>query len=100
MKIGVLGSGIVGQTLASGLLKHGHQAMLGTRNPQKAEAQDWLKANQAGSVGTFDQAAKFGELIILATLGRVGEEALTLAGADNLAGKAIIDATNPIADTP
>ena len=100
MKIGVLGSGIVGQTLASGLLKHGHQAMLGTRNPLKAEAQDWLKANSAGAVGTFDQTAKFGELIILATLGRVAEEALNLAGADKLAGKAIIDATNPIADTP
>ncbi len=100
MKIGVLGSGIVGQTLASGLLKHGHQVMLGTRNPLKAEAQDWLKANSAGAVGTFEQTAKFGELIILATLGRVAEEALKLAGVDNLAGKAIMDATNPIAETP
>jgi predicted dinucleotide-binding enzyme len=100
MKIGVLGSGIVGQTLASGLLKHGHSVMLGTRNPQKAEAQEWLKANPEGQVGTFDQAARFAELAILASLGRVAQDVLALAGPENLAGKTVIDATNPLTDAP
>jgi 8-hydroxy-5-deazaflavin:NADPH oxidoreductase len=100
MKIGVIGSGIVGQTLAGGFLKHGHPAMLGTRNPQKPEAQAWLKANPSGQVGTFEETARFGELIVLATHGGVAEEALRLAGLANLAGKTILDATNPLSNAP
>jgi len=100
MKIGVLGSGIVGQTLASGFLKHGHQVMLGTRNPQKPEVQKWLKENAGGQVGTFAEAAKFGELAVLATMGRIAEEVLQLAGPANLAGKTIIDTTNPLKESP
>ncbi len=100
MKIGILGSGSVGQVLASGFLKHGHQAMLGTRDPHKPEAQKWLAANSAGQVGTFADAAKFGDLVVVVTLGRAAENALELAGAENLAGKTVIDATNPIADAP
>jgi predicted dinucleotide-binding enzyme len=100
MKIGVLGSGVVGQTLASGLLKHGHPVMLGTRNPQKAEAQEWLKKNSEGQVGTFEETARFAEVAVLASLGRVAPDVLKLAGPANLAGKTIIDATNPLADRP
>jgi 8-hydroxy-5-deazaflavin:NADPH oxidoreductase len=100
MKIGVLGSGIVGQTLAAGFLKHGHQVMLGTRDPQKPDVQAWLKKTPGAQAGTFAQTAKFAELVVLATLGRVAEDVLQLAGPENLAGKAIIDTTNPIADTP
>jgi predicted dinucleotide-binding enzyme len=100
MKVGVLGSGIVGQVLADGLLKHGHQVMLGTRDPQKPEVQKWAKENPDAQVGTFQEAAKFADLAILATLGRVAEKALELAGAENLVGKTIIDATNPLADAP
>ena len=74
--------------------------MLGTRSPQKAEAQDWLKANPGAAVGTFDQTAKFAELVVLATLGRIAEDVLDLAGPANLAGKAIIDSNNPMADIP
>jgi len=100
MKIGVLGSGIVGQTLAAGFLKHGHQVMLGTRDPQKPDVQAWLKKTPGAQAGTFAQTAKFAELVVLATLGRVAEDVLQLAGPENLAGKAIIDTTNPIAATP
>lgn len=100
MKIGVLGSGTVGQVLAAGFFKHGHQAMLGTRDPKKPEAQKWLSETPGGRVGTFQEAAAFADLVVLATLGRVAEQAIELAGLDNLAGKTIMDATNPLADTP
>ncbi len=100
MKIGVLGSGIVGQTLAAGFLRHGHQVMLGTRDPQKPDVQAWLKKTPGAQAGTFAQTAKFAELAVLATLGRVAEDVLQLAGAENLAGKTILDTTNPLADTP
>jgi predicted dinucleotide-binding enzyme len=98
MKIGVLGSGEVGQTLGAGFLKHGHQVMLGTRNPQKPEVQKWVGENSGAKAGTFEETAKFGELLVLATAGPAAEHALQLAGAANLAGKTIMDACNPIAD--
>jgi predicted dinucleotide-binding enzyme len=98
MKVGVLGSGVVATTLASGFLKHGHEAMLGTRSPAKLG--DWKKQNPAGRVGSFAEAAKFGELVVLAVKGTVAAEALRAAGAPTLAGKPVIDATNPIADAP
>jgi predicted dinucleotide-binding enzyme len=100
MNVGVLGSGTVGQTLAGGFIKHGHPVMLGTRDPHKPDVQDWVKQNPGARAGTFAETAKFGELIVLATLGRVAENALDLAGSDNLAGKPVIDATNPLADGP
>ena len=97
-KIGVIGSGDVAQTLAAGFLKHGHQVALGTRDPQKLE--EWHRQNPRGQVGSFAQAAAFGEVIVLAVKGAVAADALRLAGAPNLAGKTVIDATNPIADAP
>ena len=100
MKIAVLGSGIVGKVLGAGFLKHGHQVMLGTRDPNKQEVRDWLRENPTAAAGTFDQAAKFGELVVLATLGRAALEAIDLAGPANLAGKTVMDTTNPIADGP
>lgn len=100
MNIGVIGSGIVGQVLAAGFLKHGHEAMLGTRDPQKPEVRQWAAANPRGRVGTFTEAAAFAEVAVLATAGSVAENALQLAGAENLAGKVIIDATNPISGAP
>jgi predicted dinucleotide-binding enzyme len=100
MKVGIIGSGIVGQVLAAGFIKHGHPAMLGTRNPQKPDVQKWLAETPGAQAGTFAEAAKFGELIVLATGGEVAENALELAGIANLSGKTLIDATNPIADAP
>ena len=100
MKIGIIGSGIVGQTLAAGFLKHGHQAMLGTRDPKKPDVQKWLADNPGAKAGTFEEVARFGEFLVLATAGKAAESALQLAGAANLAGKTVMDATNPIADDP
>jgi predicted dinucleotide-binding enzyme len=98
MKVGVLGSGSVAKVLADGLLKHGHEVKVGSRSPEKLA--DWAAENPAGRTGTFEEAANFGELVILAVKGNVAAEALNLAGSANLAGKTIIDACNPIADAP
>ncbi len=98
MKIGVLGSGDVAKVLASGFLKHGHQVMLGSRSPEKLSG--WHAENPAGSTGTFAETAAFGEAIMLAVKGTAALEVLELAGAANLAGKTVMDATNPIADAP
>jgi 8-hydroxy-5-deazaflavin:NADPH oxidoreductase len=98
MKIGILGSGDVAKTLAGGFLKHGHQVTVGSRTPAKLA--DWAAQNPGASTGTFASAAAFGEIIVLAVKGLVAAEALRLAGAENLAGKTVIDATNPIADAP
>jgi hypothetical protein len=98
VKVGVLGSGDVAKTLASGFLKHGHEVMLGSRTPEKLK--DWATANQEGKTGNFATAAEFGELVVLAVKGTAAWEALRRAGEENLAGKAVIDACNPIADAP
>ncbi|HXR39861.1 MAG TPA: NAD(P)-binding domain-containing protein [Terracidiphilus sp.] len=98
MKIGVLGSGGVANVLASGFLKHGHQVTIGSRTPDKLV--DWAAQNPGGNTGTFAAAATFGELLVLAVKGSAAAEALRLAGAENLAGKAVVDACNPIADAP
>jgi predicted dinucleotide-binding enzyme len=98
MKIGVLGSGDVAKTLASGFLKHGHDVTVGTRTPPKLA--DWAKTNPKGRVGSFAEAAKFGEVVVLAVKGTAAFDALRAATASNLAGKPVIDATNPIADAP
>jgi 8-hydroxy-5-deazaflavin:NADPH oxidoreductase len=98
MKVGVLGSGTVGQTLAAGFLKHGHDAMIGTREPSKLA--DWQKKNPRAKVGSIDEAAAFGEVLALAVKGSVAAEVLRAAGTKNLAGKLVMDACNPIADAP
>ena len=98
MKIGILGSGEVGQALADGFIKYGHEVILGTRTPAKLA--DWGKAHPKAQVATFEQTAKFGELVVLAVKGPVAADVLASAGAANLAGKTIIDACNPIPDAP
>jgi len=98
-KIGVLGSGQVGQVLADGFLKHGYEVMRASRSPAKLA--EWKNgAGAKASVGTFAEAASFADLIVLAVKGSGAESALELAGRDNLAGKTVLDATNPIADAP
>lgn len=98
-KVAILGSGQVGDTLAKGFLADGHQVMRGTREPGKLAA--WQQAAGAhASVGTFAEAAAWGELIVLAVKGTAAEACIEQAGAGNLAGKTVIDATNPIADAP
>lgn len=98
MNIGVIGSGVVAQTLAAGFKKHGHAVMIGTREPAKLG--DWAKQNPGVRVGDFAATAVFGEVVVLAVKGNVVGQAVRLAGAANLAGKVVIDATNPIADAP
>lgn len=99
MKVGILGSGIVGQTLGTGFLKYGHQVKIGTGNSNKLN--DWLKsAGSNASVGSFAEAASFGEIIVLAVKGTAALNVLEKAGSNYLAGKTIIDATNPIEEVP
>jgi len=98
MKVGVLGSGDVAKVLATGFLKHGHGVMMGTRS--SAKLTEWATGNPKGSVGSFADAAAFAEIVVLAVKGKAAAGALRLAGAENLTGKLVIDATNPIEDAP
>jgi predicted dinucleotide-binding enzyme len=98
MNVGLLGSGDVARTLGAGFLKHGHQIMLGTRTESKLA--DFTKEHPQARVGSFSDAAAFGEVIVLAVKGLVASDALRAAGEPNLRGKTIIDTTNPIASAP
>lgn len=98
MKVGVLGSGDVAKVLAAGFLTHGHDVMIGTRT--SAKLTDWAKDHPKSRIGTFADAAKFGQLVVLAVKGTAAQDALRAANAVNLTGKPVIDATNPIADAP
>ena len=98
MKIGILGSGQVARTLAAGFVKHGHQVVMGTREPAKLAV--WQQTNAAVQADSFDRAAQFADMIVLAVKGSAAADALRLVGDAHLAGKTIIDTTNPIADAP
>jgi predicted dinucleotide-binding enzyme len=97
-KVGLLGSGAVAKVLATGFIKHGYEVMVGTRESSKLS--DWQKHNPTGKVGTFEETAAFGDIIVLAVKGSVAKQVLGMAGASHLKGKTIIDATNPISDVP
>lgn len=96
MKIGVLGSGDVARALGAGFLKKGHEVMMGSRDPDKL--QEWQASHPAARLGTFDESARFGEVLVLAVKGTAAAKALRAAGAQNVAGKTVIDVTNPISD--
>jgi len=98
MNIGVIGSGAVAKTLASGFLTHGHQVNVGSRTADKLL--EWSEKNPSAAIGSFADAAAFGDLVVLAVSGNAAAEALRLAGSANLAGKPVIDACNPIGDGP
>jgi len=97
-KFGVLGSGDVGKTLATGFLDHGHEVVIGTRDPDKLAA--WVADNPRGRVGSFAEAAEFAEVVVLAVKGTAAVDALRLATAAHLARKPVMDASNPIAPQP
>jgi 8-hydroxy-5-deazaflavin:NADPH oxidoreductase len=97
MKIGILGSGGVATTLAAGFLGEGHTVMLGTRDAAKLD--DWRAAHGKAEIGNVAQAAAFGDVLVLAVKGTAAEAVLR-AAAPALAGKVVIDATNPMADAP
>lgn len=97
MKIGILGSGDVGRVLGAGFVKKGHAVKLGTRDPGAEKVKRWaVSVGSGASLGTFSEAADFGELVVLATLWSGTESALGLANPKNLEGKIVVDATNPL----
>jgi len=97
MRVGVLGSGQVGQRLAAGFRGRGHEVMIGSRDPAKPELVRWLSGEGAGiEAGTFAAAAAHGELVVLAVLGNAAEQAIAEAGPENFSGKVVIDAMNPL----
>jgi 8-hydroxy-5-deazaflavin:NADPH oxidoreductase len=98
-KVAVLGSGQVGDALSNGFLAHGYNVMRATREPEKLQA--WrASATGEASVGTYEQAAKWADTLVLAVKGLVAERVIDQCGVANLAGKTIIDTTNPIAGEP
>jgi predicted dinucleotide-binding enzyme len=97
MRIGVLGTGIVGRTLGSKLMELGHDVNMGSRHAGNERALEWVaSAGERAGEGSFADAAAFGELVVNATSGEVSLEALNAAGEDNLAGKVLADVCNPI----
>lgn len=96
MKVGVIGSGVVGQTLADGFLANGHEVVRGSRDPAKLAA--W-GAGARARTGTPAEAAAFGEVVVLAVKGAAALETVRACGAA-LDGKIVVDPTNPIADAP
>ena len=98
MKVGVIGSGNAAKALGAGFLKHGHDVMMGTRSPAKLA--EWAAQHPTARVGGFADAARFGELVVLAVKGTAALDALRASGKANLVGKPVIDVTNPTADLP
>lgn len=97
MQIGVLGSGITGQTIGTKLIQLGHEVMMGSRDEANPPAVTWANdAGQQALYGTFMNAAAFGEIIFNCTLGSASLAALEQAGAENLKGKVLIDTSNPL----
>lgn len=97
MRVGILGSGPVGQTLGSGLAAHGHDVRLGTKGPEKPELVKWRKETPGTvSVGTFAETAAHGELLVLCCLATAYEQVIDLAGTANFDGKILVDTTNPL----
>src|SRR5580704_15085166 len=96
-KIGIIGSSQAAQSLGNGFLKHNYEVMLSSRDESKLSA--WKEnGGKHARVGSFEEAAKFGEIVVLAVKGSGAANAIEEAGPQNLLGKTVIDTTNPIAD--
>jgi len=100
MKVGILGSSVVGQALGKGFLSEGHEVMIGTRDTSKESLVNWQKENPTVKLGSFADTAKFGELIVLAVSGDAAKKVIEQAGKENFSNKVVIDTTNPIAKAP
>ncbi len=98
MKIGIIGSGMVGVTLANGFIKHGYETKISSQQASKYE--DLKQKTPGASVGSFSETAAWADLIVLATKGSATLEVISICGLNNLSGKTVIDTTNPIADLP
>ena len=101
-KIGILGTGDVGRVLGAGFIGAGHEAMIGSREPKSDKLSDWVKKTEGkGKTGSFADATKFGDVVVLACLGTAVEDVIRGAGgADAFAGKTVMDATNPLKFSP
>ncbi len=99
MKIGILGSGIVGRVLGSAFIAEGNEVMLGTRNVQKPEVVKWLAENPGAKAGSFEETAAFAEVIVLAASGDIIADVINAGGLQNFNNKVVIDASNPIDHT-
>jgi len=97
MRFGVLGTGMVGRTIAGKLAELGHEVKMGSRSAGNEKAVEWAAgAGESASEGSFADAAEFGEVVVNATAGTASLEALETAGAENLAGKVLIEIANPL----
>jgi predicted dinucleotide-binding enzyme len=97
MHIGILGTGVVGQTIGARLTQLGHDVMLGSRSATNEKAAKWVSENAPRATqGTFADAAQFGEIVFNCTSGQISLEALRAAGARNLTGKTLADVSNPL----
>jgi predicted dinucleotide-binding enzyme len=97
LKVAILGTGMVGNTIGSKLVQLGHEVKMGSRTVNNPKAAEWVKANGSkASQGTFSDAAAFGEVVFNCTAGSVSLEALNLAGKENLKGKVLVDLSNPL----
>ena len=108
MKIGILGTGMVGQTIAEKLVQLGHEVMMGTRDKKATLAKtgkdnfgrpafgDWIKNNAKVQLGNYSESASFGEFLVNATSGMGSLNALKSAGENNLANKVLLDVSNPL----
>lgn len=108
MRVGILGTGGVAQNLGAGFLAKGHEVVIGTRDPKATLAKSapdamgtpplsaWLKANPKAKVVTMAEAAKHAEVVVFAVHGDKAADAVKAAGPDNLAGKLVLDTTNPL----
>ncbi len=100
-KVGVLGTGDVGKVLGAGFAGEGHDVKIGSREPQSEKVKEWVtKTGAHASSGTFAEAAKFGDLVVIATSWSGTENAIKLAGPESFKGKVVIDATNPLKVAP
>jgi predicted dinucleotide-binding enzyme len=95
MNIGILGTGMVGETIATKLAARGHAVKMGARSATNEKAAAWA-AKVRGTHGTFADAAKHGEIVFHCAKGDVALEVVRAAGADNLAGKVLVDVSNPL----
>ena len=108
MRFGILGTGVVGKTLAAHLTGLGHDVMVGTRDPQQTLSRtepdqygnppfsDWQQEHPEVKLGIFGEAAAYGEMVVNATAGAISLETLDMAGEENLNGKVLIDISNPL----
>jgi predicted dinucleotide-binding enzyme len=97
MNVGILGTGDVGRAVGRGFITLGHAVKMGARDARNEKALAWAREMGASaSAGTFADAAAFGEVLVLATLGVANQSAIEMAGVEKFRGKVLIDTTNPL----